>query len=333
MKALKDMVQRREAFQAKLAQQMAVLPPVEDAPLPPNAAICKVCLGFGFIGYGVGLDDPNFGKVQPCTNPDCPTVRRNAQMRAERLSGQLEAQYAEFSFETWLTQVPQHQQAGKQLPLAVASHFARQPLSPFFISDVFDAMNKTHTYQRFVNASGVDCLRVNLARTEDGMKEDVQNTYGNWLVFEGVYGTGKTGLAVATRRELAARGYAVAFIRLPDFLRAYQDTYRMTDATEQQHAQDRLIKPVQTADVLIIDEVNVAGGEDRASEDKIRIFYDMVINPRWLAAYRKPVLMTTNLTAPQFEAHWDSRLATRVFERAHWLRFLGDPIRHRNHPV
>lgn len=333
MRSLKDLATRQQAFKAKIAAQLATLPAVDDALIPPNAAICPVCFGFGFYTPDVAFDDPAFGKPVKCTNDDCPVTRRNAQVRAERVSGQIEAQYADLSFETWLDQVPRHQQAGKQLPLAVAGHFAHQPLTPFSISDVFDVMGKSNTYQRFVNQAGVDCLRVNLARTEDGLKEEIQNTYGNWLVFEGVYGTGKTGLAVATRRELAARGYAVAFIRLPDFLRAYQDTYRMADSVEQQQAQDKLIKPVQNADVLIIDEVNVAGGEERASEDKIRIFYDMVVNPRWLQAYRKPIVMTTNLTAQQFEAHWDSRLATRVFQHAHWLRFLGEPIRHRNNPV
>jgi DNA replication protein DnaC len=333
MRSLKDLAIRQEAFKAKIAQRLAQLPPADEVLIPPDSRICEVCLGFGVVGYGAAIDDPNFGKVQPCTNPQCSVVRQRAQERAERVSGQIEAQYADYSFETWLDDVPHDKQAGKQLPLAVARHFARQPLSPFSISDVFDAMGKSHTYESFVNATGMDSLRVHLARTEDNVKETIQNTRGNWLVFEGVYGTGKTGLAVATRRELSARGYAVAFIRLPDFLRSYQDTYRMTDPTEQQHAQDRLVKPVQDADVLIIDEVNVAGGEERASEDKIRLFQDMIVNPRWLAAYRKPIVLTTNLTAQQFEAHWDSRLATRVFERAHWLRFLGDPIRHRNNPV
>lgn len=328
MQHIKD-VAKLERFKARIADTLAALPAAEDVLYPPNATICPVCLGFGFFTPDVPPDDPAFGKAVKCTNEDCPVVRRNAQIRAEKISGQLEPQYVDFTFETWQEQIPAVKLAGKQLPFAVLRYFAQAPFTPFSLADMFDAMKKASTYQRY-ERDGVEFLRVDLAR---GRVEDVQNSRGNWIVLEGDYGTGKTGLAVAAMHALRQRGYAVAFIRLPDFLRAYQDTYRMQDATEQERAQKALVTPVQGADVLVVDEVNVAGGEDRASEDKIRLFQDLVINPRWLAAYRKPVVMTTNLSADAFEAHWDSRIATRIFERAHWLRMAGVPIRHRNRPV
>lgn len=327
MRALKDMVAKREQFQAKIAQRLAVLPPADDVLMPPNPAICEVCLGFGFVGYGVGVDDPNFGKVQPCTAPDCQVRVRLAQERAARLKDALPNTYRDYTFESWWEQVPQHQQAGKYLPFYVLRYMATHLKQAFFISDVLDVVGVP--YQAY-DANGVAMLRVNIR----GTVEEIQNAYACSAVLEGAYGTSKTGLAVAAMNEARQRGFSTALIDLPDFIQQIQATYKR-DFDNPHEALLKLLAPIEAVDLLVIDEGNVAegNGSGEASEDKIRIFTDYIVKPRWLAVNNKPFILTTNKPYPEFLAHWGGRVTSRLAERAFWLRFVGEPIRHLNRPI
>lgn len=304
----------------------------------PDVRLCKTCYGTGYIGYDVPFDHPKFGKVDACPDANCPVQRRNRETRARALTEKygvpLDENYDGYTFATW-QMLPEAQRRGKELAFLAAMAMAEQPFEVFSLSNMLGMVKVPHQvlpvdYESADKANWQERVRVDLGRGE----EITQNSYGNWLVFEGAYGTGKTGMAVALMKALQAQGHFVVFVRLPDLLRHYQDTYGIRDSDEQYHVQQTLRKPLVDADVLILDEVNVAeDGDGRASNDKIRIFTDLVIDPRWRALHRKPIVMTTNKSAADFRRHWDDRIATRVFERAHWLKFGGAPLRHMNMPI
>jgi DNA replication protein DnaC len=332
MRPIKDMVANRERFQARIATDLARLRQHPDLKekrdeviLPPDDRLCDVCKGFGVIKLDVELDDPRFGKFQPCPAEDCKVRKRLAEERVARMKQALPDNYRDYTFESWLEAIPQHMQAGKYLPFYVARYMADHLKQAFFLSDVLDALGVP--YEAY-ELNGVPFLRANIR----GTVEEFQNSYGSSLIFEGIFGTSKTGLAVALMNAVRQRGYSAALIDLAEFIQQMQDTYNR-DFDNPLEARARLRSLVEMVDLLVIDDSSVSEKDSEASDDKTRIFTEFIVKPRWMAVNAKPFVLTVNKPYPEFLTHWGGRATSRLTERAHSLRFVGDPVRHRNNPV
>jgi hypothetical protein len=324
-----------------------------------GAHICPTCLGYGVVSGGYPLGHPNYGKLSPCPEPGCPVIREHQQKRAEALAKKHECyfdeSYSRYTFESW-GQIPEAHLKGKQAAAMFASYMVDNNARPFWATDVLQAFKVD--YKPAQRQTGPNLAlpenRPAAVQFEIGGGVYTQpNSYGSWLVLSGDYGTGKTGLAMAVHNALRAAGFYVLYIRLPDLIRDIQRTYGYPNTVEgrsqAQEDLDRLTLPLIEADVLVVDEANVqTDGYGQASQDKEGLFMDYIIGPRHAAGADKPVIMTTNLaqymTAEQrsqarrvgldvdFAYHWRNRIATRVFERAHWLTLAGPRLRHYNAP-
>lgn len=296
---------------------------------------CEICSDLGVVKPDVKSDDARWGKLVLCTNADCPTARARIRERFEKLKllyqVDMDAEtYETLTFDTWKAQSPELI-SDKRMPLAAAQYFAGHWNQEFCMSDMLNGYGIPFR-DKWVEGRQQLTFTPGKGQTEITL----ENSIGNWLVFEGEYGTGKTGLALSILRALPHDVFSL-YIHLPKFLELFQATYSMEDDEEQARMQQRLTRPLLDADVLLVDEMNVAvaaNGRDggAASEDKIRIVLSHIIQPRWLAKDRKPTIITTNKPPEEFERHWDRRITSRVFERAHWLRFQGTPLRRRNRP-
>lgn len=297
--------------------------------LEEKSCQCDVCSDRGVIKYAVAPSDGRHGKLYLCTNPDCPKVRAQIRERFEKLKTlyqvDMDAEaYESYTFETWRALAAEVRNQ-KHIPFGVAQFFARNPFNEFCLSDMLTDFNVPYEAEWVEDSQ-------RLTFSLGGQNEVLENSIGNWLVFEGEYGTGKTGLALSILRALPHDVFSL-YIHLPKFLELFQATYSFEDEDERVNMQQRLTRPLVDADVLLIDEMNVAVKENGgASEDKIRIVLNYIIQPRWIAKSRKPTIITTNKPPEDFEKHWDRRITSRVFERAHWLRFQGIPLRRRNRP-
>src|SRR5690606_4715059 len=118
----------------------------------------------------VPVGDPNFGRLMPCPEPDCPAVRALQTERQTRIVNyaQLPDEHAGHTFASFLA-LDERQREGKMVAFAAA--------------------------QRFVRAAAIGHWvdRADLA-TEFGLPAQPEDRR-NWLVFHGEPGRGKTGLA------------------------------------------------------------------------------------------------------------------------------------------
>ena len=126
---------------------------------------------------------------------------------------------------------------------------------------------------------------------------------GRSAVFVGKPGTGETHLAAGIALDLLAKGYTALFSTTYAAIRRVKATWsREAEETEQQ-AIDALVAP----DLLILDEVGVQFG----SETEKLILFD-VLNTRY--EYRLPVLLLSNLPAPEVMQYLGQRIVDRLRE-------------------
>jgi len=127
------------------------------------------------------------------------------------------------------------------------------------------------------------------------------------VLLRGASGAGKTHLAVALCRELHRRGEAALFVCVPDLL------YRMREAMQYPEQAAELADAVESADVLVLDDLGAERSTEYAEEQIFRI-----VNARYNAA--RPLVVTTNIadTAGQ-SLH--ARVVRRLMDGAFILDF------------
>lgn len=104
------------------------------------------------------------------------------------------------------------------------------------------------------------------------------------LLFEGPAGVGKTHLAMAILRELIThRGVNGRFVDYRDLLREIQDSYNPVVETSELE----ILRPVLSADVLLIDELGT-----RRPTDWVRDTVTQIVNDRY--RHQRITLITTN---------------------------------------
>jgi replicative DNA helicase len=108
------------------------------------------------------------------------------------------------------------------------------------------------------------------------------------LLFKGNCGTGKTFLANCICNFLIDKGYMVLSFKLADYLRVLREDFEKKTGLE-----GKLLEAIKEADMLFIDDL----GSEKISEDWGKEKLYSLIDTRYGA--RKPILITTNLTAPE----------------------------------
>ncbi len=122
---------------------------------------------------------------------------------------------------------------------------------------------------------------------------------GDWLVFTGTYGCGKTHLAAAIANYRAARGQPVLFVVVPDLL----DHLRATFNPQSTVTFDQRFEEVRRAPLLVLDDLGTESATPWAREKLYQIF-DYRYNARL------PTVITTATPIEEL----DPRLATRMLD-------------------
>ena len=207
------------------AQRLGVVEPT------PSAPACDVCCDRGKIIYNVPVDDPRFGKLFPCPNPQCPTRQRHLLERQTALVkfAQIPEHYQNYTFQTWMD---------------AASH--RTAKDNWFVDFAYKWIEAPGHYVTMPGKwldGGADVMR-------------------NGLIFAGGFGVGKTGLTIAMIRELIARNEQAMYIRTADYFKLKYRTYRK-DADD---SHDEAVDLVQTAPILMLDDFNVENKTDNMQD-------------------------------------------------------------------
>ena len=120
------------------------------------------------------------------------------------------------------------------------------------------------------------------------------------IIILGNYGTGKTHLAVAVCRVLAAAGYSVSFTKCSEMLKKVKETWgKFSDEAER-----AVIRTFRLPDLLVIDDCGVQFNSDAERN----IFYD-VVDFRY--DHMRPTIITANCN----EGELKMLIGERVYDR------------------
>lgn len=138
---------------------------------------------------------------------------------------------------------------------------------------------------------------------------------GGNLLFNGSTGLGKTFLAVAVGKEVAAQGYTVCYEgALGLFDKLEKAKFNPTEENL------RRAQELEDCDLLIVDDL----GTEFAGQFVIAALYGL-LNSRLLA--EKAMIVTTNLTIDEIKARYSPQIASRMEGEFTLLRFVGADIR------
>jgi hypothetical protein len=264
------------------------------------SAVCPACEGKGVVSYDVPIDDPRFGKLFRCPEPDCPAVAQQRHDQVEKVmkNSTWEDNYRDLTFESFRLLIDgthKGQWEGKRGAYAVSLFFASNGGKPFTLDQA---------------AMG--------AFTRKWPNADTRKS--NSVVLMGDVGLGKTGLAIAAGNELRRRGEVYVFIRTMQLIRNIQDTYsRPENAPEGSTVYHYRL--YSTVPYLILDEFGIKN----FSRDRLEIV-ETIIRDRDRAGL--PTLITTNLSLEQLSDTelWDKQIGD-IVKKAHCITVAGVKLR------
>lgn len=246
---------------------------------------CRDCEDQGFTVADVPPGHPQYQRRIPC--PHCERGHAYA-LHLQRVyfkRAQLPAKYQTCTFDSFQQFDPALQQ-GKLLAFGAAWLFAQG--QPFTLQQAASVVGVTLTFP------------------DDRPRQ--------WLVFNGLNGYGKTGLAAAVTNELMQRNKFPVFSRLQDLISDIQSTYHPESKT----TRDAKMQHYQAAPYLILDECNLA-----ITDDRLSIVEELV---RYRYAHSLPTLFTTNWGQAEFEKQWGLQIGD-VVATAHWITLSGQKLR------
>ena len=165
---------------------------------------------------------------------------------------------------------------------------------------------KTGISPRAIMSRGLDICR--------DYAENFNKTAGN-LLFNGGTGLGKTFLSACIAREVAAKGYSVAY-ETASHLFTKLEKHRFHP--DEQTAQD--VKRLNDCDLLIVDDL----GTELPGQFVTAALYTLV-NDRLLAG--KPMVISTNLTVDEVGQRYSPQIRSRLQGSFRLLPFVGQDIR------
>lgn len=276
-------------FEALLQEVQRRAP--ENLPLlEPVSYTCETCEDLGVIRYNVPTDHPYFGKLIPC--PDCEKgqIAQMGQWKRKLKQIGLPQSYADLTFDTF-DRLPKALRAGKLQARAACELFATSPGCWIKRSETYTRAGRPYT------------------EPEDFTR--------NWLVLQGPFGCGKTGLAAAAVTLLIAYGQPVLYMRVLDMIENVQATYaKGYDGLPS----DEIIKEFRVAPVLVLDDLNVEIDSPNRKEILEKIIRHRHDNDL-------PTLITCNVTQKEMEAFWGKRIVSVLLGKAHWILVGGTPLR------
>lgn len=263
---------------------------------PPPEPQCSACNDLGVYKLAVPFEDPRFGKLFPCDNPDCEAGRAykvDLWQRRIKAAG-IPYDYQTFTMDSFWFAI-EHDIQGKNQAWTAATHFLTRPLHQVSIAGVWRDCGRTYP----------DADRV-----------------CNSLIFQGSYGVGKTGLAVAIINYVVQELRQPAmYIRVQDFINSVQARYK----TDEPPTPESVIEAAKLAPLLCLDEMNMAGAEK--SSDKQNIMEE-VIRHRYMNAL--PTLVTCNADKDGLEAQWGRRTVEALLGMAHYIPMGGFDMRRKS---
>lgn len=123
---------------------------------------------------------------------------------------------------------------------------------------------------------------------------------GEFLIFQGKPGTGKTHLACAIAHNLLRQGYTASYVNAIDAIRVIRDTWRRGSERTEMQALDAF----ERLDLLVLDEIGV---QFSTEAERTQLFD--ILNRRYREC--KPTILLTNLDLNGVE----EVLGERIFDR------------------
>jgi len=165
---------------------------------------------------------------------------------------------------------------------------------------------KTGISPRAIMSRGFDICRA--------YAQNFSKTAGN-LLFTGSTGLGKTFLSACIAREVAAKGYSVAY-ETASHLFSKLEKHRFHP--DEQTAQE--VKRFDDCDLLIIDDL----GTELPGQFVTATLYTLV-NDRLLAG--KPMVISTNLNIKEIRERYSPQIGSRLYGNFEQITFVGQDIR------
>lgn len=178
-----------------------------------------------------------------------------------------------------------------------------------------DALKKARFY--------IEGLR---AQQSKNWRGDVRSrfVFGRGLLFAGAPGTGKTTLAAAVLTEARIRwGFGVYMTRYPEYINKRREyvSGQITEP-EAQSAAHWMLDRTQHSQLLVLDDV----GHEHSSLSKFaEDTLESVLRTRYSDG--NPTIITTNLTAEEWEARYTKPLRSFMDQATRRTIFLGESLR------
>ena len=258
----------------------------EEEP-PEERPQCDVCGGLGTVRYEVPIHHKKFGKLFPCPAKYCKmgnAIREKRDKLVLADSG-LPPRFQEMTFSSWRA-LPEADKENKWIA---------QIHAELFMQDVQER-------QHWVSKVEV------LAQFGETIPAGVDDTAKNSLVFAGVKGVGKTGLAAAIFNADLDRGGRPLYIRVDDLMDSVQATYEK----DSEHKKADVLGSLKQAPLLLLDDANM----EKSYADKRQIMEALM---RYRHGQFLPTIVTTNMGRTAWELAWGGRAAHSLFEMAHWV--------------
>ena len=135
------------------------------------------------------------------------------------------------------------------------------------------------------------------------------------LLFNGGTGLGKTLLSACIAREVAEKGYSVAYESAPHlFAKLEKDRFHPDEDSAQ------AVAKLKNCDLLIVDDL----GTELPGNFVVASLYTL-LNDRLLAG--KPMLISTNLSVEEIKQRYSPQIASRLQGSFQLLSFVGEDIR------
>ncbi len=139
------------------------------------------------------------------------------------------------------------------------------------------------------------------------------------LLFTGAPGLGKTFLSASIAREVARKGYSVAYDTAITLLSAFEQEKFSRNEEEQADAASR-VRQLKSCDLLILDDLGTELGS-AFTQSALYTLLDGRIRAR------KSTVISTNLDRDALRERYGAALSSRLEGEYQYLRFVGRDIR------
>ncbi|MDR1630517.1 MAG: ATP-binding protein [Oscillospiraceae bacterium] len=136
------------------------------------------------------------------------------------------------------------------------------------------------------------------------------------LYLFGETGLGKTHLSLSIAGEVIEAGYSVVYGSTQNLIARIEDEHFGRRAADGDSTESKLIH----CDLLILDDL----GAEFCTQFTVSVIYN-IINSRLLNSH--PTIISSNLSLPELEAKYTTRVTSRILGEYRHLRFFGRDIR------